>query len=90
MLATTEEHNSSTTSYSGVAGTLVKALDSFLWKQIRQDGKPFGFSHEKPFDLLFSMRRSIPISQDASECLRLLHRVLALVRSVLQLHKDGM
>jgi hypothetical protein len=48
------------------------------------------FSHEDPPDLLSSMRPSIPVSQDASERLRLLHEVHALVRSVLDLHKDEM
>jgi putative transposase len=33
----------------------------------------FGFSHEEPHELLFSMRPSIPVSQGASERLRLLH-----------------
>jgi hypothetical protein len=50
----------------------------------------FGFSLEEPHDLLFSMRPSIPISQDAIERLRLLQEVHTLVRSVLQLHKDEM
>jgi putative transposase len=50
----------------------------------------FGFSPEEPPDLLFSMRPSIPISQDATERLRLLQDVHTLVRSVLQLHKDEM
>jgi putative transposase len=50
----------------------------------------FGFSPEEPLDLLFSMRPSIPFSQDAAERLRLLHEVHSLVRSVLQLHKDEM
>jgi hypothetical protein len=36
------------------------------------------------------MRPSIPVSQDASERLRLLQEVPALVRSVLQLHNDEM
>jgi hypothetical protein len=36
------------------------------------------------------MRPSIPVSQDATERLRLLHDVHTLVRSVLQLHKDEM
>jgi transposase InsO family protein len=50
----------------------------------------FGFSSEEPPDLLFSMRPSIPVSQDATERLRLLHDVHTMVRSVLQLHKDEM
>jgi hypothetical protein len=50
----------------------------------------FGFSHEELPDLLFCMRPSIPVSQDARERLRLLHEVHTLVRSVLQLHKDEM
>jgi hypothetical protein len=50
----------------------------------------FGFSPEEPPDLLFSMRPSISLSQDATERLRLLHEVHTLVRSVLQLHKDEM
>jgi transposase InsO family protein len=43
----------------------------------------FGFSPEEPHYLLFSMRPSIPISQDAAERLRLLQEVHTLVRSVL-------
>jgi hypothetical protein len=50
----------------------------------------FGFSPKEPHDLLFIMRPSIPVSQDATERLRLLHDVHTLVRSVLQLHKDEM
>jgi hypothetical protein len=50
----------------------------------------FEFSHEEPPDLLFSMRPSIPISQDAIERLRLLQEVHTLVRYVLQLHKNEM
>jgi transposase InsO family protein len=50
----------------------------------------FGFSHAEPPDLLFSMRPSIPVSQDASERLRLLQETHAKVRFVLQLHKDEM
>jgi hypothetical protein len=50
----------------------------------------FGFSPEEPPYLLFSMRPSIPVSQDATERLRLLQEVHTLVRSVLQLHKDEM
>ena len=40
--------------------------------------------------MLFSMRPSILVSQDATERLRLLQEVHTLVRSVLQLHKDEM
>jgi hypothetical protein len=47
----------------------------------------FGFSHEEPPNLLFNMRPSIPISQDASQWLKRVHEVHTLVRSVLQLHK---
>jgi hypothetical protein len=36
------------------------------------------------------MRPSSPVSQDASERLRMLQEVHALVRSMLQLHKDEM
>jgi transposase InsO family protein len=50
----------------------------------------FGFSHEEPLDLLFSMRPSIPVSQDASKRLKMLQEVRTLVRSVLQLHMDDM
>jgi transposase InsO family protein len=50
----------------------------------------FGFSPEEPPDLLFRMRPSIPVSQDATERLRLLHEIHTPVRSVLQLHKDEM
>jgi hypothetical protein len=39
---------------------------------------------------MFSMRPSIPVSQDASERLRLLYEVHALVRSILELYKDEM
>jgi putative transposase len=50
----------------------------------------YGFSPEEPPDLLFSMRPSIPVSQDAAERLRLLQEIHTLVCSVLQLHKDEM
>jgi hypothetical protein len=50
----------------------------------------FGFSPEVPPDLLFSMRPSIPVSQDATQRLRLLQKIHTLVRSMLQLHKDEM
>jgi hypothetical protein len=51
----------------------------------------FGFSLEEPHDLLFTMRPSIHlVSQDASERFKLLQEVHAMVRSVLQLHKDEM
>jgi hypothetical protein len=44
----------------------------------------FGFSIlEEPPDLLFSMRPSIPVSQDATEQLQLLQEVHTLVRSML-------
>jgi hypothetical protein len=48
----------------------------------------FGFSLEEPLDLVFSMRPSIPVPQDATERLRLLHEVYTMVCSVLHLHKD--
>jgi transposase InsO family protein len=50
----------------------------------------FGFAPEEPPDLLFSMRPSIPVSQDATSRLRLIQEVHTMVRSVLQLHKDEM
>jgi hypothetical protein len=46
----------------------------------------FGFSHKEPPD----MRPSIPVSRDASWRLRLLQEIHAMVRFVLQLHKDEM
>jgi hypothetical protein len=49
----------------------------------------FGFTPEENH-LLFSMRPSIPVSQDASRRLRLLQEVHTLVRSMLHLHKDEM
>jgi hypothetical protein len=50
----------------------------------------FGSSLDEPINLMFSMRPSIPLSQDASEQLKLLQEVHALVRSVLQLQTDEM
>jgi hypothetical protein len=50
----------------------------------------FGFSPEEPLVMLFNMRPSISLSQDAIERLRLLQEVHTLVRLVLQLHKDEM
>jgi hypothetical protein len=47
----------------------------------------FGFSPKEPLDLQFSMRPSIPVLQNATERLKLLQEVHALVRSVLHLHK---
>jgi hypothetical protein len=43
----------------------------------------FEFSPKEPPYLLFSMRSSIPVSQDATDRLQLLQEVHALVRSVL-------
>jgi hypothetical protein len=40
--------------------------------------------------MLFSMRPSILVSQDATQRLRLLQDIHALVRYVLQMHKDEM
>jgi hypothetical protein len=50
----------------------------------------FWFSPQEPLDMLFSMRPSIPVSQDALERLGLLQEVHTLVRSVLQLQEDEM
>jgi hypothetical protein len=50
----------------------------------------FGFSPEEPPNLLFNMRPSISLSQDATERLRLLQEIHTMVRSVLHLHKDEM
>jgi hypothetical protein len=50
----------------------------------------FGFSPEKLPHLMFGIRPSIPVSQDATQRLRLFHEVHTLVRYVLQLHKDDM
>jgi hypothetical protein len=50
----------------------------------------FGFCLEEPPNVLFSMRPSIPVSQDATKRFKLLHEVHAPVRSVLQIHKDEM
>jgi hypothetical protein len=47
-----------------------------------------GFYPEEPQDLLFSMRMSNPISQDATKRLRLLHEIHTMIRSMLHLHKD--
>jgi hypothetical protein len=44
----------------------------------------FGFSLDEPLGLFFSMRPSIPVSQDATK------RLGSLVRLELQLHKDEM
>jgi hypothetical protein len=49
----------------------------------------FGFSHEEPPDM-FSMRPSISVSQDDTKRLKLLHDLRAMVRSVLEMHKDEM
>jgi transposase InsO family protein len=43
----------------------------------------FGFSHEEPPHLLFNIRPSIPILQNASKRLKLLHEVHTMARSVL-------
>jgi hypothetical protein len=49
----------------------------------------FTFSLEEPHDLLLNMQLPIPVSQDALK-LRLLQELHALVRLVLQMHKDEM
>jgi hypothetical protein len=46
------------------------------------------FFPREPFDLLFNMRPSISLSQNALERLKWLHDVHTRVRCVLQLHKD--
>jgi hypothetical protein len=43
----------------------------------------FGVSPEEPLDMLLSMRPSIPVSQDRTTRLRLLHDVHTMVRSVI-------
>jgi hypothetical protein len=48
----------------------------------------FGFFSREPVDLLFNMRPSISLSQNALEGLKWLHDVHTRVRCVLQLHKD--
>jgi hypothetical protein len=48
------------------------------------------FSPEEPLDMLFSMRLSIPVSQDATERLKLLYELPTLVSSVFLLHDDEM
>jgi hypothetical protein len=50
----------------------------------------FGVFLEEPPALLFSMRPSILFSQNVTKRLKLLQGVHALVRPVLQLHKDEM
>jgi hypothetical protein len=50
----------------------------------------FGFTHEERADMLFYMRTSLIVSQDATERLRQLREVHAFVRSGLELHKDEM
>jgi hypothetical protein len=47
--------------------------------------RALGIEHaalEANFDLLFDMRPSIPVSQDATKWLKLLHELHALIRSV--------
>jgi hypothetical protein len=50
----------------------------------------FGFSPKEPPNLLLSMRPLLPLSQDASERLKLLQEVHAMVRTVLPFYKDEM
>jgi hypothetical protein len=50
----------------------------------------FGLCPKEPPNMLFSTWPPIPLSQDASKRLKLLHEVHTLVRYVLQLHKDEM
>jgi hypothetical protein len=50
----------------------------------------FGLSPEEPLDMMFSIRPSILVSQDATERLRLLKEIHTIVRSLLKLHKDEM
>jgi hypothetical protein len=49
-----------------------------------------GFSHDEVSDMMFSMRPSIPVSQDASQRLKLLQVLHAMVRTVYQVHTDKM
>jgi hypothetical protein len=50
----------------------------------------FGFSPNEPPYVLFSLRPSTPVSQDATERLQLFYDVHIMVRFVLQLHKNEM
>jgi hypothetical protein len=58
---------------------------------LRIEHKPFEANFElspkEPLDLLFCMRPSIPVSQDATERSKLLQEVHALVRSMSHFHK---
>jgi hypothetical protein len=50
----------------------------------------FGFSLEEPPGMLFNVRPSIRVSQDATLRLKLLYELHALVHSVFKLHKNEM
>jgi transposase InsO family protein len=56
------------------------------WRALGIEHTPFeanfGFSPEEPPDLLFNMRPAIPVSQDATERLKLLQEVHTMVRSL--------
>jgi hypothetical protein len=49
-----------------------------------------GFLRGESLGMLFSMRASILVSQDATKRLNLLHELRAMVRTVFQLHKYEM
>jgi hypothetical protein len=53
-------------------------------------GKFWLFLHRSHLTCFFNMRPSIPDSQDAKKRLKLVYEVHALVRTVLELHKDEM
>jgi hypothetical protein len=50
----------------------------------------FGFSPEEDLYMMFRVRPSILVSQDATKRSRLLQEIHAMVRSMLPLHKDVM
>jgi hypothetical protein len=81
--------------YDGSDWTTLLPQVEFAYKAFRAlgiDHTPFeanfGFSQKEPPDLQFSTRPSFPVSQDATERIRLLQEVHTMVRSVLQLHKN--
>jgi hypothetical protein len=83
--------------YDGSNLTNMLPQVEFAWNATRALGvehSPFeansGFSLEEPYNLVFSLRPSIPVSQDVTEWLRLMQEVHTLIPSVLQLLKDEM
>jgi hypothetical protein len=83
--------------YDGFDWTILLPQVKFAYNALRALGiehtpfeADFGFSPEEDLYMMFRVRPSIPVSQDATKRLKLLQEIHTIVRSMLPLHKDVM